>query len=152
MVIKQQLMVMAKILCVAHFAFVFLKVILNVKICREKQFSLSFLSLFTINGCSWVRQSVSHADNTNLCCIFQVMGMSDEDLTSVFRVISACMLFGNMEFKEERNSEQATLPDNTVAQKVRYSVRPAVYPTGNKLHYGTKYINSWNCLWQLFIF
>ena len=75
------------------------------------------------------------------------MGMSDEDLTSVFRVISACMLFGNMEFKEERNSEQATLPDNTVAQKVRYSVRPAVYPTGNKLHYGTKYINSWNCLW-----
>ena len=59
--------------------------------------------------------------------MFQVMGMSDEDLTSVFRVISACMLFGNMEFKEERNSEQATLPDNTVAQKVRYTVRPSVY-------------------------
>ena len=63
------------------------------------------------------------------------MGMSDEDLTSVFRVISACMLFGNMEFKEERNSEQATLPDNTVAQKVRYTVRPSVYPTlRNKIH------------------
>ena len=24
---------------------------------------------------------------------------------------------GNMQFKQERNSEQATLPDNTVAQK-----------------------------------
>lgn len=46
------------------------------------------------------------------------MGMSDEDLSSVFRVISAALLFGNMEFKQERNTDQATLPDNTVAQKV----------------------------------
>merc|ERR1719244_618517 len=50
----------------------------------------------------------------------KVMGMSDEDLNSVFRVISAAMLFGNMEFKQERNSDQATLPDNTVAQKVAH--------------------------------
>ena len=46
------------------------------------------------------------------------MGMSEEDLSSVFKVISAALLFGNMEFKQERNSDQATLPDNTVAQKV----------------------------------
>merc|ERR1719403_788082 len=50
----------------------------------------------------------------------KVMGMSDEDLASVFRVISASLLFGNMEFKQERNSDQATLPDNTVAQKVAH--------------------------------
>ena len=50
--------------------------------------------------------------------------MTDEDLAAVFKVISACMLFGNMEFKEERNSDQATLPDNTVAQKVR---KPRVF-------------------------
>merc|ERR1719187_2796494 len=50
----------------------------------------------------------------------KVMGMTDEDLAAVFKVISACMLFGNMEFKEERNSDQATLPDNTVAQKVAH--------------------------------
>merc|ERR1719186_1005528 len=37
----------------------------------------------------------------------KVMGMTDEDLAAVFKVISACMLFGNMEFKEERNSDQA---------------------------------------------
>ena len=30
------------------------------------------------------------------------------------------MLFGNMNFKQERNSDQATLPDNTVAQKVAH--------------------------------
>ena len=48
----------------------------------------------------------------------KVMGISDEDMGSIWRVISASLLFGNMEFKQERNSDQATLPDNTVAQKV----------------------------------
>ena len=46
------------------------------------------------------------------------MGISDDDMTAILRVISACLLFGNMEFKQERNTDQATLPDNTVAQKV----------------------------------
>ena len=35
-------------------------------------------------------------------------------------LFSGTMLFGNMEFKQERNSEQAVLPDNTVAQKVAH--------------------------------
>ena len=48
------------------------------------------------------------------------MGISDEDMTSIWRVISSCLMFGNMEFKQERNSDQATLPDNTVAQKVAH--------------------------------
>lgn len=30
------------------------------------------------------------------------------------------MLFGSMQFKQERNTDQATLPDNTVAQKVAH--------------------------------
>merc|ERR1719206_1143287 len=50
----------------------------------------------------------------------KVMGISDEDMNSIWRVISASLLFGNMEFKQERNSDQATLPDNTVAQKVAH--------------------------------
>merc|ERR1719211_357533 len=50
----------------------------------------------------------------------KVMGISDEDMASIWRVISASLLFGNMEFKQERNSDQATLPDNTVAQKVAH--------------------------------
>ena len=52
----------------------------------------------------------------------KVMGISDEDMGSIWRVISASLLFGNMEFKQERNSDQATLPDNTVAQKVSQSI------------------------------
>merc|ERR1719346_903048 len=34
----------------------------------------------------------------------KVMGISDEDMNSIWRVISASLLFGNMEFKQERNS------------------------------------------------
>lgn len=41
-------------------------------------------------------------------------------LLAIFRIVSAVMLFGNMQFKQERNSDQATLPDNTVAQKVAH--------------------------------
>ena len=37
---------------------------------------------------------------------------------AIFRVVSAVLLFGNMEFKQERNSDQALLPDNTVAQRI----------------------------------
>ncbi|XP_076043123.1 myosin heavy chain 10 isoform X2 [Oratosquilla oratoria] len=50
----------------------------------------------------------------------QIMGMSGEDIGSIFRTVSACLLFGNMQFKQERNSDQATLPDNTVAQQVAH--------------------------------
>jgi len=50
----------------------------------------------------------------------KVMGICEEDMNSIWRVISAALLFGNMEFKQERNSDQATLPDNTVAQKVAH--------------------------------
>ncbi|CAE1280277.1 MYH [Acanthosepion pharaonis] len=47
-----------------------------------------------------------------------VMGLSQDDVNGIFRVVSAVLLFGNMVFRQERNSDQATLPDNTVAQKV----------------------------------
>ena len=50
----------------------------------------------------------------------KVMGIAEDDMNSIWRVISASLLFGNMEFKQERNSDQATLPDNTVAQKVMF--------------------------------
>ena len=37
---------------------------------------------------------------------------------AIFRVVSAVLHFGNLQFKQERNSDQALLPDNTVAQKI----------------------------------
>ncbi|KAG7303055.1 hypothetical protein JYU34_013074 [Plutella xylostella] len=49
-----------------------------------------------------------------------IMGMNIEDFNSIFRIVSAVLLFGSMQFKQERNSDQATLPDNTVAQKIAH--------------------------------
>ncbi|KAF4522543.1 hypothetical protein B566_EDAN009991 [Ephemera danica] len=48
------------------------------------------------------------------CKAMSIMGMNADDLSAIFRIVSATMLFGNMKFKQERNSDQATLPDNTL--------------------------------------
>ena len=37
---------------------------------------------------------------------------------AMLKVVSAVLSFGNMEFKKERNTDQAILPDNTVAQRI----------------------------------
>merc|ERR1719323_1813201 len=50
----------------------------------------------------------------------RIMGIAEEDVSSICKVISSTLLFGNMAFKQERTSDQATLPDNTVAQKVAH--------------------------------
>ena len=54
------------------------------------------------------------------------MGISQEELDPIFKVLSALLLFGNMEFKQERKSDQAALPDNTIAQKICHLLGIAV--------------------------
>ena len=54
------------------------------------------------------------------------MGISQEELDPIFKTLSALMLFGNMEFKQERKSDQGTLPDNTIAQKICHLLGIAV--------------------------
>ena len=49
-----------------------------------------------------------------------IMGMNNEDIVSIVRTVSGVLQMGNLSFKQERQSDQATLPDNTVAQKVCY--------------------------------
>lgn len=48
----------------------------------------------------------------------KIMNMSNEDLHSIFLTLSGVLQLGNLQFQQERNSDQATLPDDTVAQKV----------------------------------
>uniref|UniRef100_A0A915C4B4 Myosin heavy chain n=1 Tax=Parascaris univalens TaxID=6257 RepID=A0A915C4B4_PARUN len=48
----------------------------------------------------------------------KIMGFHDEEITSVLRLVSAVLLFGNMEFFQEKKSDQAILPDDRVAQKL----------------------------------
>uniref|UniRef100_A0A7N6AE76 Myosin, heavy chain 11a, smooth muscle n=1 Tax=Anabas testudineus TaxID=64144 RepID=A0A7N6AE76_ANATE len=48
----------------------------------------------------------------------KIMGLTDEERIDIMKVCSSVMQLGNIEFKKERNQEQATMPDNTAAQKV----------------------------------
>ncbi|GFQ86245.1 myosin heavy chain, non-muscle [Trichonephila clavata] len=54
----------------------------------------------------------------NTVSAMSIMGLLPEDLCSIFKVLSAVLLFGNMEFQQERNSDQAFLMETTVAQKI----------------------------------
>ncbi|KAL3981567.1 Myosin-10 [Acanthocheilonema viteae] len=48
----------------------------------------------------------------------KIMGFQEEEITSVLRLVSAVLLFGNMEFFQEKKSDQAILPDDRVSQKL----------------------------------
>ncbi|XP_040834252.1 myosin-14 isoform X1 [Ochotona curzoniae] len=48
----------------------------------------------------------------------RVLGFSHEEITSMLRMVSAVLQFGNVVLKQERNTDQATMPDNTAAQKL----------------------------------
>ncbi|XP_028353827.2 myosin-11 [Physeter macrocephalus] len=47
-----------------------------------------------------------------------IMGFSEEEQLSILKVVSSVLQLGNIVFKKERNTDQASMPDNTVAQKV----------------------------------
>lgn len=49
-----------------------------------------------------------------------IMNISNDEFNSIFRTISAVLHLGNMQFKAGRDTDQAVLPDNTVAQKVSH--------------------------------
>ncbi|XP_026158575.1 myosin-9-like isoform X1 [Mastacembelus armatus] len=49
---------------------------------------------------------------------FQIMSIPEDETTGLLKVVSAVLQLGNMSFKKERSSDQASLPDNTAAQKV----------------------------------
>lgn len=57
---------------------------------------------------------------------FHVMNITKDEQHAIHRVISSVLLMGNMQFRQERNSDQATLPDNTVAQKACHLLGVAV--------------------------
>ncbi|XP_014459599.1 myosin-10 isoform X3 [Alligator mississippiensis] len=48
----------------------------------------------------------------------RIMGFSHEEIHSMLRMVSAVLQFGNIAFRKERNSDQASMPDNTAAQKL----------------------------------
>ncbi|XP_071397581.1 myosin-9-like [Centroberyx affinis] len=49
---------------------------------------------------------------------FKIMSIPEEERTGLLKVVSAVLQLGNMSFKKERHSDQASMPDDTAAQKV----------------------------------
>ncbi|XP_062284112.1 myosin-9a [Scomber scombrus] len=49
---------------------------------------------------------------------FQIMSIPEEERIGLLKVVSAVLQLGNMSFKKERHSDQASMPDDTAAQKV----------------------------------
>ncbi|KAM9857329.1 myosin-10 isoform 1-T1 [Aulostomus maculatus] len=47
-----------------------------------------------------------------------IMSFSHEEILAMLKVVSAVLQFGNIVFKKERNTDQASMPDNTAAQKL----------------------------------
>jgi myosin heavy chain 9/10/11/14 len=47
-----------------------------------------------------------------------IMNMSNEDQHGIFQILSAILLMGNLRFTSEHNNDQATLLDDTIAQKI----------------------------------
>ncbi|XP_030325109.1 myosin-9 [Calypte anna] len=50
----------------------------------------------------------------------KIMGIPDEEQIGLLKVISGVLQLGNIAFKKERNTDQASMPDNTAAQKVSH--------------------------------
>ncbi|XP_054247011.1 myosin-11 isoform X1 [Indicator indicator] len=48
----------------------------------------------------------------------KIMGFSEEEQIAILKVVSSVLQLGNIVFKKERNTDQASMPDNTAAQKV----------------------------------
>ncbi|KAK7801385.1 hypothetical protein U0070_001172 [Myodes glareolus] len=51
-----------------------------------------------------------------------IMGFNEEEQLAILKVVSSVLQLGNIVFKKERNTDQASMPDNTAAQKVCHLV------------------------------
>ncbi|KAJ8363453.1 hypothetical protein SKAU_G00122840 [Synaphobranchus kaupii] len=48
----------------------------------------------------------------------RIMGIPEDEQIGLLKVVSSVLQLGNMSFKKERHSDQASMPDDTAAQKV----------------------------------
>ncbi|XP_048103114.1 myosin-10 isoform X2 [Alosa alosa] len=48
----------------------------------------------------------------------RIMSFTHEEIVAMLKVVSSVLQFGNITFKKERNTDQASMPENTAAQKL----------------------------------
>lgn len=73
---------------------------------------------FLVNGNIALPNVDDAQEYQNTVKSMKIMGFQDDEIQSVFRVVSATLLLGNLEFVQEKKSDQAILPDDRVMQKV----------------------------------
>merc|ERR1719427_2572840 len=71
---------------------------------------------FITHGMQHLPNSSDREEFQDTLRAMEIMGITHDDVKSMLKVVSSVLSFGNMEFKKERNTDQATMPDNTVAQ------------------------------------
>ncbi|XP_029946041.1 myosin-9 isoform X1 [Salarias fasciatus] len=50
----------------------------------------------------------------------RIMGIPEDEQIGMLKVVASVLQLGNMSFKKERHTDQASMPDNTAAQKVSH--------------------------------
>ncbi|XP_075888707.1 myosin-9-like isoform X2 [Nelusetta ayraudi] len=50
----------------------------------------------------------------------RIMGIPEDEQIGMLKVVASVLQLGNMRFKKERHTDQASMPDNTAAQKVSH--------------------------------
>ncbi|XP_041812473.1 myosin-9-like isoform X1 [Chelmon rostratus] len=50
----------------------------------------------------------------------KIMGIPEDEQIGMLKVVASVLQLGNMNFKKERHTDQASMPDNTAAQKVSH--------------------------------
>nr|AAC47238.1 non-muscle myosin heavy chain II [Caenorhabditis elegans] len=74
---------------------------------------------FVSNGDSKLAGVDDGAEMKETLNAMSIMGLNDEEIGGILRVVSAVMLFGNLEFSHEnKNNDQAVLLNDAVAQKI----------------------------------
>lgn len=74
---------------------------------------------FVSNGDSKLAGVDDAAEMKETLQAMSIMGLNDEEIGGILRVVSAVLLFGNLEFSQEnKNNDQAVLVNDSVAQKI----------------------------------
>ncbi|KAL7890987.1 hypothetical protein AOLI_G00004630 [Acnodon oligacanthus] len=87
---------------------------LRSELCLEDFSKYRFLS----NGKVTIQGQQDRDLFTETMDAFGIMSIPEDEQTGLLKVVSAVLQLGNMSFKKERNSDQASMPDDTAAQKV----------------------------------
>uniref|UniRef100_A0A8B9K875 Myosin-9 n=1 Tax=Astyanax mexicanus TaxID=7994 RepID=A0A8B9K875_ASTMX len=87
---------------------------LRSELCLESYSKYRFLS----NGNVTIPGQQDKDMFTDTLEAMRIMGFPEEEQIGLLRVVSSVLQLGNISFKKERHSDQASMPDDTAAQKV----------------------------------